>query len=244
MAVGRCYSEVTDYLANKPKEDRDLKNKQSQEEQPPLLKNPFGSDEDDTNKTDEQRAKEVKAAVAAFARSSAKYLQDSVREWRGTEEKGLKSNLKIALDSLTAVKTAAGGEVPSTIEPIEKTAAFLDSERKFLSALAKQNENDWLEMSGVNYQVPSTIANARDFIDDWSRRLALQDRILQGFVPIAQKGVVVLNKTAVVTVPVYTPTGLNGLAVEDFIPALNDCSRQIQQIQAQLSLARSVLHYP
>jgi hypothetical protein len=152
-----CYSEVADYLAQQTKEKSKHHDPETAEDEPPRLINPFGKDEIGENKADESlRSKQAKEAAAAIGHSAGKYVTDSAKAWKLTDERGLKAPVKLMFESLKAVKTASAGDVPASAA-IEKTSSYVNGERQFLSTLSSQTASDWLEGSGLNNLDRSTI---------------------------------------------------------------------------------------
>jgi hypothetical protein len=192
-------------------------------------------------------ASEVKAKAADFARSAEQYVKDAADAWKSVRKSpDLSGSLGLALDALKMANTAAGGEVPTTIGPLEKLSNYVDNEQTILSALAQRSSDDWVVQSGINSQDPRTKASAQAYLDSWSQRIGNIQQLIQGFVPAAQAIQTVLADPDVNAVRMAmaqsTLPGLDSIALGDIISHLNNCSVQIATIQSQLQSARSVVY--
>jgi hypothetical protein len=197
----------------------------------------------DSSKSNDQ----AKQQAAEFAKSAAEYVKTSMEAWKSINDSPtLTGALGTSMDALQMANTASTGQVPTTIEPLEKLTNFLSNERNLLSSLAQKSANDWLAQSGVNAFDSSTTQPAQAYLDAWSQKLANMQQLLQSFTPVAQNAQTVLSNPAVNAVRMSmaqsTLPGLDSIALGDVISDLNYCSTQISTIQNQIKNARSVLH--
>jgi chemotaxis protein histidine kinase CheA len=213
--------------------------------------NPFPSAaKDQFGNTDSQHQDKLNPpapTIAAVSQSIAEYMQSSKDAWQSLRgEQRLTEPLKLAFDGLSMAKTAAGGEVPTTIPMVEKLADFVRKEGTVLDMLAKESTEDLLKNSGLNSFDRSTIPAAQTYLDNLSMRLATIQRLNQQLVPSIKAAQTVLENplinTARMTVANSTLPGLDPIALGDIIAQLNGCASQIDVIQKKLRLARSVVY--
>lgn len=185
--------------------------------------------------------------VAAVSRSIAEYMQSAGDAWKSlNEESHFTASFKLASDALSMAKTASGGEAPTTIPTVALLAAYVDKEGTVLDTLALKSTGDWIQNSGVNSPDRSTIPAAQSYLDDFSKRLATIQRLNQQLLPTIQAAHDVLANPVVddarMAIAHSTLPGMDPIALEDIIARLNGCSSQIDAIQNNLRLARSVIY--
>jgi hypothetical protein len=146
----------------------------------------------------------------------------------------------------TAVGAANGQNAICSIDSINTLLAYTDKQTQYFQELAKKSSNTWLADSGVDAFHPSTTPTAQTYLDGISSRLARVQQLAQAATPFMQ------DLQALVANPLFLagyhfrggPTTVEGCsdALGLVVSDLGLASAKIDQIQPQLSAARSVVY--
>jgi hypothetical protein len=150
-------------------------------------------------------------------------------------------------DALTRAGAAAGGQ--NTICPVDGVNGLFDyvlKQEAYLKQLSQKPESYWLDASGVNAQVRSTVPTAQAYLDNWSDRLARVQRLINELTPMVRVSEGALANPSVLAAYEYRGymTDVTGCSdvLGQTVTHLDLASGEIDKVKAQLSDARSVVY--